>query len=293
MPTHYTLRHYESYDIEALRNWKFQAARGGGAWVTIREHTKDAALDKKGKAHTWDLPEAPSQFFNRFRVLQTGPNSNGNKYLACSGFEIYGTLESEEKVEASARSGAKAMQNKELVTTLEYKYDFDGNGLMNWLGTRAHTLGYMNPMDQGDVEVLSTGLMGDSKPLSAIVGKETVRCVLKPMKENYFVIKIKDYVRDLGRVLSVFPSLRHLLLSPPCWPCSASLCIVSFVFSSVSLRVRVFRVQFISPTGYTLKHYASWDVEALRNWDLEGTRCSATHPFSPPCFLSSATEGVR
>lgn len=33
-----------------------------------------------------------TDFYSRFRIIQTGVNSNNHKYLACSGFEIYGDV---------------------------------------------------------------------------------------------------------------------------------------------------------------------------------------------------------
>jgi hypothetical protein len=29
--------------------------------------------------------------------------------------------------------------------------------------------------------------------------------------------------------------------------------------------------KYVQPTAYTLRHYSSWDVEALRNWNFEGS----------------------
>ena len=44
-PTHYTLRHYSSWDTEALRNWRLQGAIEAdphrAQWVTISEHKED------------------------------------------------------------------------------------------------------------------------------------------------------------------------------------------------------------------------------------------------------------
>eukprot|EP01083_Nonionella_stella_P195932 721256_1 len=92
--THYTLRHFESRDTEALRNWNFEGSNDGVNWTLISEHKNDETLNEKGKSHTWDVPETKKDeakttdgYFSIFRIRMTGPNSNDNYYLACSGFE--------------------------------------------------------------------------------------------------------------------------------------------------------------------------------------------------------------
>jgi len=44
-PTHYTLRHYNSWDTEALRNWVFEASNDGQKWAVIKDHVNDAVRD--------------------------------------------------------------------------------------------------------------------------------------------------------------------------------------------------------------------------------------------------------
>lgn len=93
-PSHYTLRHYASWDVEALRNWVFEGSVNGKTWTLLRQHTKDQALSGKSDTHTWALSGPNAQkAYRYFRVRQTGLNSNGHYYLALSGFEIYGLLE--------------------------------------------------------------------------------------------------------------------------------------------------------------------------------------------------------
>jgi hypothetical protein len=88
-PTHYTLRHYNSWHHEALRSWRFEASKNGQQWITLREHIVDESLNHKGATKTWEIP-LQAEYFSKFRIIQTGLNSNSNYYLACSGFEIYG-----------------------------------------------------------------------------------------------------------------------------------------------------------------------------------------------------------
>ena len=88
-PTAYTLRHYDSYDSEALRDWKLQGSNDGAKWVKLLSHKKDEHLQGKGSSHTWEIPPT-TKAYRMFRILQTGKNSNGHLYCALSGFELYG-----------------------------------------------------------------------------------------------------------------------------------------------------------------------------------------------------------
>jgi len=88
-PTHYSLRHYDSWDNEALYDWKFQGSNDGKKWHKLMSHKKDGALNKKGATHTWVLQKA-KKAYRMFRILQTDKNNNGHFFLALSGFELYG-----------------------------------------------------------------------------------------------------------------------------------------------------------------------------------------------------------
>jgi ankyrin repeat protein len=94
VPTHYSIKHYSSWDTEALRNWRFDVSNDGKEWYTLKVHENDAVLTGKGATHTWALPNSGKATtpFRMFRIYQTGKNSNDHEYLACSGLELYGTL---------------------------------------------------------------------------------------------------------------------------------------------------------------------------------------------------------
>eukprot|EP01083_Nonionella_stella_P254505 874454_1 len=99
-PTHYKLRHYKSWDTEALRNWRFEGSNDGNQWTTIMEHKNEDKLKARGQIATWKIPsddqtkkQQSKHFYSKFRIYMTGPNSNGQHYLALSGFELYGTLD--------------------------------------------------------------------------------------------------------------------------------------------------------------------------------------------------------
>jgi hypothetical protein len=89
-PNAYTLRHYSSWDTEALRNWRLEGSLDGSKWVIIREHKQDTSLNQKAQPHTWRV-EAEG-YFSKFRILQFDKNSNHHLYLALSSMEIYGDV---------------------------------------------------------------------------------------------------------------------------------------------------------------------------------------------------------
>eukprot|EP01084_Bolivina_argentea_P100315 180137_1 len=256
-PTHYTLKHYNSWDTEALRYWNLEGSNDGNSWTPIRQHMDDRALRKAGCSHTWAV-DTP-QFYSQFRIYMTGRNSNNHWYLACSGMELYGTafggcvsqnhkavLEMapaafgmnpaammNANMAAAANNGLMMMQGGAMMggaaaggagmmsDTFDYSRDFDGKGLVHFLATKCNTQQWQNPAKMGALRLRTSGLMHDSAPLSDVVGRAAKRCVTKPLKNAWICIDFLDYA--------------------------------------------------IKPTRYTLRHYASWDTEALRNWRFEGS----------------------
>jgi len=74
-----------------LRNWSLEGREAEtDQWTVLRSHVNDTAL-----THTlvvsWAIIDC-RKAFRFFRLLQTGPNSNGADYLLCSGFELWGDL---------------------------------------------------------------------------------------------------------------------------------------------------------------------------------------------------------
>eukprot|EP00494_Astrolonche_serrata_P023261 UN23519 len=86
----YSLRHYSSWDTEALRSWKIEGTNDNSCWTLISKHTQDMTLKTKGGTGTWTVNT--DEFYSTFRLTMTGMNSNNHWYLALSGFEMYGDL---------------------------------------------------------------------------------------------------------------------------------------------------------------------------------------------------------
>eukprot|EP01084_Bolivina_argentea_P049372 90807_1 len=90
-PTHYTLRHYITWNSVCLINWELQGSNDGQDWTTIKTHTNDTSLYGKGSSHTWKIEEC-NEFYSQFKIAMTGKNGDNNWHLCCSGFEMYGVI---------------------------------------------------------------------------------------------------------------------------------------------------------------------------------------------------------
>jgi HECT-domain (ubiquitin-transferase)/Regulator of chromosome condensation (RCC1) repeat/SPRY domain/Kelch motif len=216
-PTHYTLRHYSSWDVEALRNWEFQGSNDGETWTTLMEHNQDAALNGRGSSHTWALTKITSAY-SVYRINMTGANSNSNWYLACSGFELYGTVLGESTVSGTA--GVFDDDDDDVREFVPVDAE-DTNGILYFIGTRNGQADWKNPVQENLVKVQMSSVNNTSQPPYAIVGRETVRCVTKDLPDQWFIVDLMD---------------REVL-----------------------------------PTHYMLRHYKSYDTEALRDWRFEGS----------------------
>ncbi len=244
--THYAVRHYSSWDAEAIRNWRFEASTEPAAkatagpqyWTTLSEHVNDVSLDRKGAVHTWMLPAGASQrAYRTFRIRQTGENSNKHLYLAVSGFEIYGLVyradgrtpfpltvancnlaaaanlaaANASVASVSSPSGAALSSNGSGGNSLEFRYtsDFDGNGIVHYLGTQYGTQSWRNPDTAGLMNVTASSVAPDSQPLSCAVGNAVVRCVTKPEPDSWICFDFGNaLIRPTAYTLRlVLPSL--------------------------------------------------------------------------------------
>lgn len=70
--------------------------------------------------------------------------------------------------------------------------DFDMEGVFWYLGTCAKTQVWSNPADAGFVKIATSGAMEDSAPLSALVGRDLVRLVSKPVRHSWFSWELVD-----------------------------------------------------------------------------------------------------
>ena len=232
--TAYTLRHYASWDIEALRTWRLEGSRNGEDWALLREHVNDESLNAKGKAATWTIDVTTavgSRPYRMFRVLQTGENSNKHHYLACSGWELYGQLfdhdghspyvwKSTLPLSAAAPEFHPSADGTSSVV-LTHTSDFDGNGVFHYIATAGSLRAWVNPHTAGLLTVTSSSIADDSVGVEAVVGLDVVRCVTQNVPLSWVQVDLLE--------------------------------------------------RRLCPTAYTLRHYSSWDTECLRSWKLEGS----------------------
>ncbi|ETO36723.1 hypothetical protein RFI_00341, partial [Reticulomyxa filosa] len=238
-PSHYTLRHYVSWDTECLRNWVIEGSLDGEKWLVLRQHNNDQGLNARGQAFTWALHDYGCAF-RRFRIKQTGPNNNNHYFLACSGFEVYGTLYKETDSSDIEENFMKAFNEQQKMKKLSlvkfcqmmdngqqgvyhftYDQDFDDNGILWYLATRGGQKEWENPALSDEVALAASSLVKDSDPLHFLVGRDTVRLVTKAEDNAWMQVDFKD--------------------------------------------------KLIQPSYYTLRHYSSWDTECLRNWILQAS----------------------
>ena len=123
----------------------------------------------------------------------------------------------QEEMEKLKSSAKNQWENK----TCNFASALDTNGIVYGLATEWNQLPWQNPVTTGKVMVTCIGTKGDSAPMSAVCGRDSVRCLTAEMEDAWICIDFKD------------------------------------------LR--------ICPTHYWLRHYVSWNIEALRSWDLEGS----------------------
>eukprot|EP01083_Nonionella_stella_P120836 362503_1 len=199
-PSHYTMRHYSCFDSEAVRNWHFQGSNDGHTWTTLMTHKDDQSLKFKGATCTWRVPPQPTAF-SQFRLWQYDTNSNRHWYLACSGFELYGTMADDEKIndidsladdmkqmvlhnalEAEVKSASEPATEIDCIVLSPQGAPFGTDGLMYFLGTKGHSAPWKNPTSLGFVQASSTPLMADSVPVEELCGLSVVRLVTKAQK---------------------------------------------------------------------------------------------------------------
>lgn len=65
--SHYAVRHYESWNTEALRSWVFEGSADGREWVVLRAHADDETIKKKGAVSAFAV-ERTGEAYSRFRI---------------------------------------------------------------------------------------------------------------------------------------------------------------------------------------------------------------------------------
>jgi len=93
-----TTRAKRAFAGTALLHWQLWARRSSqprDKWVLLKDHIDDRSLHGAFQAHVWAVPWEEGREFRIFRVIMTGPSSNGAHALMCSGFELFGKVGTE------------------------------------------------------------------------------------------------------------------------------------------------------------------------------------------------------
>eukprot|EP01114_Cavostelium_apophysatum_P022242 TRINITY_DN7986_c0_g1_i3.p1 TRINITY_DN7986_c0_g1~~TRINITY_DN7986_c0_g1_i3.p1 ORF type:complete len:532 (+),score=89.92 TRINITY_DN7986_c0_g1_i3:394-1989(+) len=72
-----------------IRNWKLQGSEDEKKWVDLKVHVEDQGISHPGAHCAWPVIGKTGPF-RHFRVIMTGPASNGKYTLAICGIELYG-----------------------------------------------------------------------------------------------------------------------------------------------------------------------------------------------------------
>jgi len=170
-PTAYTLRHYSSWDTECLRYWPLSRdPRLADLGFASRKHVNDEALN--GEAARSALSPSTLPPTCGPSLVMTGLNNNSAKYMALSGFEVYGWLRPRKLQRPPSRKS-------EVVTTFMYRatdVKTNNHNLSTWGGSRTMA----KPCTGGlGTRLGVVGHGGLHRP--ELLGKEVVRCVTKPL----------------------------------------------------------------------------------------------------------------
>jgi hypothetical protein len=73
-----------------FRNWNLEGSNDNATWVTLITHQNDESLNGLNQSHSWDVDS--KEFFQYFRLTQTGKNSSGRFYFATGRMKLFGKL---------------------------------------------------------------------------------------------------------------------------------------------------------------------------------------------------------
>ena len=85
-PTDYAI--WSHGGASTLRNWAFQGSNDRTNWVVLSNHRNDESIRAPFSTCTW--PINTNGFFKYFRIIQTGNNWSGNRWLYMMKIDIWG-----------------------------------------------------------------------------------------------------------------------------------------------------------------------------------------------------------
>jgi hypothetical protein len=85
-PTDYGI--WSHVGASTIRNWALHGSNDRVAWVSLDSHRDDETLREPASVATW--PVNTNGFFKYFRLMQTGNNWSGNRWMYLLKIEIWG-----------------------------------------------------------------------------------------------------------------------------------------------------------------------------------------------------------
>jgi hypothetical protein len=316
-PTHYALRHYISWDTEALRNWLLEASFDGHSWTTLRAHKDDASLSHKGAVATWEL-RCKGARYRVFRIRQTGLNSNNHLYNSLSGFEVYGDvfqigypqpkqLDSKTLAKLGEKERQQALQfdcsltgevpwdnNEEPQQATQQATKTDTKTESTAGGDEDQDMAFLREMARQEKQRLIHHLSaGNGYPFY----------YAKDLDENGILHFLATDWRTApwrnpaeSGVITVTSSRLAKDSVPATAICGHEIQRCVCMAEKNNWFMVDFRTIYVRLTHYTIRHYDTWDTECLRNWYLEGTndlkkfRVIYTHTDDKALYGKGATH---
>jgi hypothetical protein len=85
-PTDYGI--WSHFGSSTLRNWTLHGSNDRTVWVNLSSHRDDESVREPGSSAIW--PVNTNGFFKYFRIMQTGSNWSGNRWMYLLKVEIWG-----------------------------------------------------------------------------------------------------------------------------------------------------------------------------------------------------------
>ena len=102
------------------------------------------------------------------------------------------------------REKLEELMNKWETKSFVYHSNMDTNGIVYALGTEWNQTEWQNPATSGKVVVQCSGAKNDSEPMTAICGREAVRCLTDSIEDAWISLDFGDL-----RICPSYYTLRH------------------------------------------------------------------------------------
>ncbi|MES1908206.1 MAG: hypothetical protein MHM6MM_001184 [Cercozoa sp. M6MM] len=273
----FALQHYASFDTECLRNFVLEGSNTARdtEWVILSKHTNARELDGIGSIAAWKTNKNSDAFFRFFRLRQTGENSNQHSFLALSSIEFFGAVKvasvSESLVPKECASVSSAPSSSQL-KQVDFAPDASNplHGLLYFLGTVGGSKEWRNPATVDEVRPAfcvnaASSWMHDALPVVHLTSMQAGRLVTRPRPDQWISVCLPS------AGVSPAPQFNQDTVTSG---------VLTPAVTTLRMQARL--------THIALRHYSSWDTEALRNFVVEGSN-NGVHWHTLGAFENNAT----